>query len=138
MPLDQRTKLDVVDSPSVTTDEGVWALARPKPGYGEVLLLNERRTQIVKAFPLPDTSPIYLAVSDSAVYCASEQGDITVCRIDRRSRVMTHRYFTSRSLEIDEFTATDSAVWAKDVHGRWTKLNPTTLEIVARGLAKPT
>src|SRR5437764_10578661 len=59
MTLDQRTQLDVVDSPSVTTDEGVWALARPiaNPPYGEVLLLDERREHIIKAFPLPGAPP---------------------------------------------------------------------------------
>jgi hypothetical protein len=50
---------------------------------------------------------------------------------------MTLRRFANGSLQIYDFKADNTAVWAKDSNGRWTRLDPKTLQIVARGTAGP-
>ena len=105
---------------AVTAPEGVWAISRPTAAakkyasgcrlgpetgkyptdtictteYGEVLLLNSQKTQILRAYPLAAVPPAYLVLTPDAVYCG-RQGDTTmsettlpdsmVCRIDRHT-----------------------------------------------------
>jgi hypothetical protein len=133
--------------------------------YGEFLLLNSARSRILRAFPLPSIPPQRVVLSDDAVYCA-RQGDgglpdSMVCRIDRATLAWIVRVFApleesvSRSpagredwpsnwaldeseLEVLDFDVDTSGVWAKaypDADG-WTQLDPETLEVQQRGVAR--
>jgi hypothetical protein len=162
MTISDRLEVASVDSPSITTDEGVWTLARPRIGteYGEVLLLDARREKVIKAFPL-SWPPYELAITDEAVYCGrSGDGGLpntTICRIDRRTKEVTGRAFlctdcadpprspprregwsvTYRSVSIYDFVASVTGVWLQDFAGTWTRLDPKTLEVRETNVEEP-
>jgi hypothetical protein len=132
--------------------------------YGEVLLLDASRSRIVRAYPLAGVPPQYLVVTDGAVYCGrqgegdgSALPDSMVCRIDRKTFGSTVRVYPADVsivnqpcfyppktwtiadgfLDVKALAAGGGAVWARDGSGTWTKLDPTTLMVVARGTSGP-
>jgi hypothetical protein len=84
MTISDRLEVSGAKSPSITTDEGVWTIARPTvvPSYAEVLLLDARREKIIKATPMPGAPAFELELTDDSVICRGEDGT-TLCRIDR-------------------------------------------------------
>lgn len=128
--------------------------------YGEVLKLDGRR--IARAFPLPSEPPQFIAITEDAVYCARQGdgalSDSMVCRIDRRTDEWIVRLFPAPTedawvdgeelptgwsvddgeLSVEKFAADDAGVWAKTRYGRWTKLDPNTLEVVERDIERVT
>ncbi|MEX0873678.1 MAG: hypothetical protein WD646_11435 [Actinomycetota bacterium] len=133
------------------------------PEYGEVLHLDKNKERILRAYPLPAIPPTAIAITDDAVYCA-RQGDgglpnSMACRIDRTTLDIKVRIFPSasepaftdpdtyrpdtwtvsdESLEVYKFIADNEGVWAEQYTGGWTRLDPVTLEIEARGTTGPT
>lgn len=128
--------------------------------YGEVLQLDGR--QITRAYPLPSEPPQFIAITEDAVYCARQGdgalSDSMVCRIDRRTNEWIVRLFPAPTegawvdgeelpegwsvddgeLSVEKFAADDAGVWAKTQYGRWTKLDPETLEVVEREIERVT
>ena len=165
---DERTRVLPPEPTPIPAEEGVWTLTRTSAegvhDYGEVLLLDQTRKKIVRAFPLPGYPPYHLVLTENAVYCArAGDGGLPnshVCRIDRRTMELRVRVFwsdegpditerpppaprwavTDGYLPVYEFDADDDAVWAKDWYegNTWTKLDPVTLEIVDEKVARTT
>ncbi len=180
MPISKRVEIGI----SVRADEGVWVASQShhlsperegerscrhetphgvqytcSPEYGEVLLLEHGTGEILRAFPLPAVPPSFISLTDEAVYCA-RQGDgglpdSIVCRIDRKTRSINVRVFTSdmdsafggssseayqprewelddAHIEIYEFVADDRGLWAKAYDDSWARLDLNTLKIVSR------
>lgn len=173
---------------SLRAEEGIWVITRPTEEaaadvegcrlgdplgqypqevictteYGEVLLLDETGTQILRAFPLPAVPAEMLQITDDAVFCGrTGEGmlpDSMMCRIDRGSLEATVRVFPDQSssvvvqpcyyplpgwsvapvyLEIEEVLIDAQGVWTRAGSGEWTQLTLETLEIVEAGLSRP-
>jgi peptidoglycan hydrolase-like protein with peptidoglycan-binding domain len=184
LPLDVR--MQIIEA--VAADEGVWVISRASEEaaadadgcrlgdvtgkypedvictteYGEILLLDASRTEILRAFPLPGVPPEYLEVSDNAVYCARNgEGmlpDSMVCRIDRATFEPTVQIFPSQLgsvvvqpcfyppagwtvapsyLPVSDLVLDEHGVWAKATSSSWTRLDPVTLTITDEGLVAP-
>lgn len=134
--------------------------------YGEVLLLNAARNRILRAYPMPSVPPTLLRLGPRAVYCArpgatrlSEYAlpDAMVCRIDRRtltarvhvfaapegSEVLQPCFYPPKGWTVTKGTipVTDLRVDAQGLFvgagdGRWTRLDPVTLSVVARNVRR--
>jgi hypothetical protein len=133
--------------------------------YGEVLLLDASKSKILRAYPLAAVPPTYLVVTPSAVYFGRTGDtqltetwlpDSMVGRIDRKtmqarihvfapgdeSEVLQPCYFppknwtvTKGRVVIKALQVDASGVWLQGNSG-WTKLDPTTLRIVARNVSR--
>lgn len=167
---------------AIPSSEGVWVISRPGPGadeaadgcrlgieegryptemictleYGELLLLDESREHVLRAFPLPAVPPDYLAITDDAVYCgrhgAGGLPDSMLCRVDRQTFDMVVRIFPSQEesivvqpcfyppsgwvieagyLEVADFSIEGSALRTADTAGVWREIDGRTLEVVS-------
>jgi hypothetical protein len=121
-----------------TASEGVWAITRVPGGlrvfgdvngrygvdwvnsveYGELLLLDQTRTRILRAVPLPGVPAQTLLVHDDAVYCA-RQGDgglpdSMLCRADRNGPGWLVRVFVHAGLP-DPSTPIERPGWQRQV-----------------------
>lgn len=130
--------------------------------YGELLLLDADQAEIVRAFPLPSVPAEFLEVGEDAVYCARNGEDMLrdsmVCRVDRSTLDAVVRIFPSdagstvvqpcfyapdnwtvadENLDVAEVVVDSDGVWILSSTGRWTGLDPDTLEIIHRGLESP-
>jgi hypothetical protein len=134
LPFAERVRI-IADEP---TSEGVWAITRV-PGirdvlgdvngrygvdwvapvdYGELLLLDETRTRILRALPLPGVPAQTLLVHDDAVYCA-RQGDgglpdSMLCRADRTGSGWLVRVFVHAGLP-DPSVPVERPGWQRQV-----------------------
>lgn len=130
--------------------------------YGELLLLDNDRARILRAYPLPGVPAEFLAVTDEAVYCGRHgeipMPDAMVCRVDRATlseRVMVYPqgldslivqpcYYppatwgiTEETLEMTTLAANADGVFVRALDGSWTGLDPMSLEIVGRNVTLP-
>ena len=170
---------------AVAVEEGVWVISRPTPAaddfaegcrigpetgkyptefictieYGEVLLLDESQSQIVRAYPLPGVPPELIMVGSEAVHCGRNGElplpDSMMCRIDRATLAAIVRVYPpgldsvivqpcfyppdnwlvdDEMLEVLELGGGDGALHVRAADGSWTRLDPVTLEVTERGL----
>jgi hypothetical protein len=162
--------------------EGVWVVSRPGAAaesaaqgcrlgpeggkypsemictteYGEILLLDDGRDHILRAFPLPAVPAELLAITDEAVFCAragtAALPDAMVCRIDRDTLEATVRAFPASPesivdqpcfypppgwtvdgefLEVDDIEVASGVLRVRDFSGGWRELDPVTLAVGA-------
>ncbi len=181
LPLSVRA--DIISS--VTADEGVWAISRPTSTadpeegcrlgdptgkyptevictteYGELLLLDESQSRIVKAFPLPAVPPEELLLTDDALYCsrsgAAMLPDSMLCRVDRQTLEAVVRIFPTdlgsvvvqpcfyplegwviapSLVTMRDLTLTADGLFARADDRTWTRFDPVSLEATHSGLA---
>lgn len=133
--------------------------------YGEVLLLDASRTHILRAYPLAAVPPTLLRVTPTAVYFGrtgdtqlseTTLPDSMVGRIDRatlkavvhvfapgeESEVLQPCYFppkywvvTTGRITVSDLQVDARGLWAK-AGDRWTRLDPVTLKVLARNVAR--
>ena len=148
----------------MSEDDEVWMVSTPEGGeaseYAEVLLLDKKRPRrIVRAYPFRHVPPQRLVLREGAVYCgrAGDGGmpDSMVCRIDRDTLDIVVRLYphdpkapwvaeypdrwsvADGYLEMYDLEANDNGLWSKSFDGTWTRLDPSTLRVVERGIARP-
>lgn len=134
--------------------------------YGEVLLLSADRATVLRAYPLAAVPATFLRVVDGAVYFgrAGDETldeyalpDTMVGRIDRttfaalirvyapgaESEVLQPCYVlpgnwrvTKARLAMTDLRVDADGVWAGQPNGRWTRLDPVTLKVTAKGVIR--
>jgi hypothetical protein len=130
--------------------------------YGEVLLLDETKSRILRAYPLPGVPAEHLVVTTAAVYCGRDGvlplPDPMLCRIDRTTLAETVRVYQpgldsvvvqpcffpppswsviKEPLEVTALIAADTGLYAEAGDGSWTLLDGTTLQILETNAAPP-
>lgn len=184
LPMDLRVEILA----EIPTEEGVWAITKLAPAvddladgcrlgspdgkypedfictfeYGEVLLLDDTRSTILRAYPLPGVPAEHLAVTDDAVFCGRNgvlpMPDSMVCRIDRATLAGTVKVYqpgldsvvvqpcfyppanwtvVEEPLEMLELVATSDGVFARAAGETWTMLDSASLLVIERGARSP-